>query len=88
MANIATITTPDGITHNIKDANAIHSSEKGVANGVASLGTDGKVPSSQLNVLDAAAVEDYVEQITLLYRGSAISDAQATDMIDDIWVGE
>lgn len=30
--------------------NAIHTDQKGVANGVASLGADGKVPASQLNV--------------------------------------
>jgi hypothetical protein len=30
--------------------NAIHKEEKGIANGVATLGADGKVPASQLNV--------------------------------------
>ena len=34
--------------YNIKDSNAIHSSEKGAANGVAELDENGKVPSSQL----------------------------------------
>lgn len=34
--------------YNIKDANAIRSSEKGVANGVATLNSFGKIPSSQL----------------------------------------
>ena len=34
--------------YNVKDANAIPASEKGVASGVATLDSSGKVPSSQL----------------------------------------
>ena len=43
--------------YNVKDANAIRSSEKGVANGVATLDSSGKVPSSQL----PSYVDDVIE---------------------------
>lgn len=43
--------------YNVKDANAIRSSEKGVASGVATLDSSGKVPSSQL----PSYVDDVIE---------------------------
>ena len=43
--------------YNVKDANAIPASEKGVASGVATLDSSGKVPSSQL----PSYVDDVIE---------------------------
>lgn len=58
MADISQITLPNGSTYDIKDASArasipnkISTSEKGSANGVAELDSNGKVPSSQLPVM-------------------------------------
>lgn len=48
MADISSITLPGGGTYDLKDKNAVHTSSKGAANGVASLDSTGKVPSSQL----------------------------------------
>ena len=48
MADISSIILPGGGTYDLKDKNAIHTSDKGVVNGVASLDSTGKVPSSQL----------------------------------------
>lgn len=61
MADISQIELPDGNTYDIKDANAIPATEKGVNNGVAELDTNGKVPSSQLPsyVDDVVEVADY-----------------------------
>lgn len=64
---------------------AIPSSEKGVASGVATLDSNGKIPSSQLDTLSADVIEDYVDQITLQYRADALNSAQGTDMVNDIW---
>lgn len=38
----------DGTVYDVTDADAVHSSDKGVANGVASLDATGRVPSTQL----------------------------------------
>ena len=46
--------------------NAIHMDQKGVANGVASLGADGKVPASQLNVSAPADATTTVKGIVML----------------------
>lgn len=55
--------TPSGKTVNIQidDSSKIPTTEKGVANGVASLGSDGKVPSSQL----PSYVDDVLEYASL-----------------------
>ena len=45
--------------YNVKDANAIRSSEKGVASGVATLDSSGKVPSSQLPSYADDVIEGY-----------------------------
>lgn len=42
------ITTPDGTTYDVRDDNKIETSLMGAANGVATLGSDSKLPSSQL----------------------------------------
>jgi len=57
------------------DIGAIPTSEKGVANGVASLGGDGKVPSSQLPTYVDSIVEGY------LYNGSFYEDSAHTILI-------
>ena len=61
MADISQITLPSGNTYDIKDASArasipnkISTSEKGSANGVAELDSNGKVPSSQLPAMTGA----------------------------------
>lgn len=46
----------DSTTYAIKDTNAIHESDIGVAGGVAELDSNGKVPSSQLPTIPAAQV--------------------------------
>lgn len=46
--------------------NAIHTDQKGVANGVASLGADGKVPASQLNVSAPPDASTTVKGIVML----------------------
>ena len=48
MADLSTITLPNGNEYNLKDANAIPSSEKAAANGVATLDANGLVPQSQM----------------------------------------
>ena len=55
MANISQIEVND-TTYDIKDANSVHTSDKGVANGVASLDSTGKVPTSQLPSMSGATV--------------------------------
>ena len=59
MANISQIEVND-TTYDLKDSNSIHTSEKGVANGVASLDNTGKVPTSQLPSMSGASVEGKV----------------------------
>lgn len=46
--NINKIKAPNGDIYNIMQPDAVLQSEKGAASGVATLGTDGKIPSSQL----------------------------------------
>lgn len=46
----------DSTTYAIKDTNAVHESDVGVAGGVATLDNTGKVPSSQLPTIPAAQV--------------------------------
>lgn len=47
----------DGTVYDVTDADAVHTSDIGTANGVAELDSNGKVPSSQL----PSYVDDYVE---------------------------
>ena len=48
MADLSTITLPSGDTYNLKDQNAVPSSEKAAANGVATLDANGLIPQSQV----------------------------------------
>ena len=51
-ANLEKVTIESTI-YAIKDTNAVHSTDKGVANGVASLDANGKVPTAQIPSLDS-----------------------------------
>lgn len=51
----------DGTVYDVTDADAVHSSDKGVANGVASLDATGRVPSTQL----PSYVDDVLEYASL-----------------------
>ena len=48
MADLSTVTLPSGDTYNLKDSNAVPSSEKAAANGVATLDANGLIPQSQV----------------------------------------
>lgn len=48
MADLSKITLPNGDEYDLKDNNAIPSSEKAVANGVATLDENGLIPQSQM----------------------------------------
>ena len=46
--------------YDLKDANSVHTSDKGTAGGVASLDENGKVPASQLPSTSGATVDGKV----------------------------
>lgn len=54
----------DGDVYEVVDANAIHTSDVGVVNGVAELDSNGKVPSSQLPSFVDDVVEGYYDSNT------------------------
>lgn len=65
----------------IIDAGTIPASEKGTAGGVATLGADGKVPASQLNVSSAAStitVTDSANYFTSTHVEGALQEVGQT----------
>lgn len=79
MADISSITLPGGGTYDLKDNNAVHTSDKGVANGVASLDSIGKVPSSQLPPIPSDA-----EDITYDPTTSSLTATNVQAAIDEV----
>jgi hypothetical protein len=59
--------------------NAIQASQKGAANGVASLGADGKVPASQLAISGFEVTQTVDDYATLL--GLSVQDAPLTSLV-------
>lgn len=73
--------------YNIKDADAIRSSEKGSINGVATLNDSGKVPSSQLPSYVDDVIEGYYNESDgeFYYNYSGIIDDAAREILGSGW---